>query len=344
MSKPLNNSMAYIHVKRIGNKKYYTLRISVRENNKVVTKDLCNLGSDISKINIDSLEREHKEEIRKSYKTIKKFLESNNFLEKVKKQKLKSTIYYNKEQLSNIEAIKLHYEKKFLKLDKQTQKDYYETFLINFAVNSTSIEGNTIPLKEADRLLREDILPKNRTMNEVYDLMNTRTTVNFLMDKKPKISLQLIEKIHDMLLEKIDNRKGFRHHDIRILGQPFKPSPARYIKADLKLLLEWFEKNKKKLHPLVLATFFHHKFEKIHPFSDGNGRTGRTLMNYILFSLSYPPIIISRRFRKKYLESMNKADKALEKGLINIEPKHYTTLLNFIYLEYKSSYWDIFLV
>ncbi len=336
--------MVYIHVKKIGNKEYYTLRMSVRKDNKVITKDLCNLGSDISKISIESLEKEYKNEIRKSYKTIKRFLEKNVYLEKVKKLKPKSSKYFNKEQLLSISAIKLHYSKKFLKLDKLTKRDFYEGFLINFAVNSTSIEGNTIPLKEANKLLTENILPKNRTMNEVYDLLNTKTAFNFLLEKKPKLTLELIEEIHGILLDKIDSRKGFRNHDIRIFGQPFKPSPARYVKADLKLLLTWYEKNEKKIHPLALATFFHHKFEKIHPFSDGNGRTGRMLMCYILFSLEYPPIVISRRFRKKYLDSMNKADKALEKSLTSLEIDNYKNLLNFIYLEYKNSYWDHFLV
>lgn len=336
--------MAYIHVKRIGKKEYYTLRVSVRKGDKVITKDLCNLGSDVSKINIDVLEKKYKTEIRKSYRTINKFLESNNYLEKAKKLKLKKSEYYDKEQLLNIEAIKLHFNKKFLKLDELTRKDCYENFLINFAVNTTSIEGNTIPLKEADRLLRDDIIPKNRTMSEVYDLMNTRKTVNFLIDEKPKLSLELIEKIHDMLLKDIDKRLGFRNHDIRIFGQPFKPSPARYVKADLRMLLNWYEKNKKKIHPLALATFFHHKFEKIHPFSDGNGRTGRVLMNYILSFFDYPPVIISRRFRKKYLDCMNKADKSLEKGLVNIDIKYHSDLLDFVYLESKSSYWDTFLI
>ncbi len=63
--------MAYIHTKKIGDKKYYTLRISVRKDNKVVTRDLCNLGSDLSKIKLDSLEKKYKKEIRNSHKTIK---------------------------------------------------------------------------------------------------------------------------------------------------------------------------------------------------------------------------------------------------------------------------------
>tara|TARA_B100001971_G_C18232388_1_gene564777 strand:- start:713 stop:1723 length:1011 start_codon:yes stop_codon:yes gene_type:complete len=336
--------MAYIHVKRIGDRNYYTLRISVRKGNKVVTKDLCNLGSDLSKINLENLEKRHKTEVRSSYRTIKRFLDSNHYLEKVKRLKLKKTPYYDGEQLSNIKAIKEHFNKRFLKLDALTQKDYYEDFLIKFAVNTTSIEGNTITLKEADRLLKEDIIPKNRTMREAYDLTNTKKAVIFLMEEKPNLSLELIEQIHDMLLENIDNRKGYRTHDINIFGQPFKPSPAKYIKADLKLLLDWYNGNKKKIHPLALVTFFHHKFENIHPFSDGNGRTGRVIMNYLLSFFSYPPFIISRRFRKRYLDSMNKADKSLKKSLTNIDIKYYHDLTDFVYQEFKSSYWDTFLV
>ena len=148
--------MAYIHVKRIGNKKYYTLRISVRKEDKVITKDLANLGDDLSKININNLEKKYKNEIRKSYLTIKKFLDSNHYIEKAKKLKLKKSLYFSKEQQLNIESILLHFNSKFLKADKLTQEEVYESFLINFAVNSTSIEGNTITLKQAHKLFKED--------------------------------------------------------------------------------------------------------------------------------------------------------------------------------------------
>ena len=336
--------MAYIHVKRIGNKKYYSLRISVRKGDKVITKDLCNLGDDLSKISLNSLEKRHKQEIRKSYKTIKKFLDSNRYIEKIRKLKIKSSPHYTKEQLINIEAIRTHYNSKFMKSDKLIQKESIESFLINFAVNSTSIEGNTITLKEANRLFREDIVPKDKTFREVHDLTNTKRTIEFLNNKKPRINVDLAVQIHDMLLKNIDERRGFRNHDIHIFGQPFKPTPARYIKIDLKLLFEWYFKNRIKLHPLALVTFFHHKFENIHPFSDGNGRTGRVLMNYILPSFGYPPFVISRRFRKEYLDSMNKADSSLKKGLTQVEMKHYQSLIKFIYSQFKTSYWDTFLI
>jgi len=335
--------MAYIHVKRIGDKKYYTLRMSIRKGDKVVTKDIANLGDDLFKIRIEDLEKKYKKEIRKSYHAIKKFLDSNHYIEIAKKLKLKKDEYLTKEQIFEIEAVKLHYQKTFLKLDSLTKQDVFESFLINFAVNTTSIEGNTITLKEAYDLFKENITPK-KPLRDVYDLINTKKVILFLQEKKPEINSDLIENIHDMLLENIDNRKGFRNHDIRILGQPFKPSPAIYVKADIGLLLKWYNDNHNKIHPWVLAIFFHHKFEKIHPFSDGNGRAGRILVNYILDLSGYPPLIISRRFRKEYLKLMNEADNALKNNLLDNDLKYYRGLIEFIHSQFFASYWDNFLV
>ena len=336
--------MVYIHVKNVRGKKYYTLRMSVRKNNKVITKDLCTLGDDLSKINLDKLEKKYKKQIRKSHRTLKIFLDKNTYLEKVRKLKLKKDEYFSKEQQQEINAILLHYKTKFLKLDKLTQKELFENFILCFAVNSTSIEGNTINLKEAGELFTRNKIPKNKTLREVYDLENTKKVILFLKENLPKINESIIIKIHDMLLENIDKRTGFRTHEIKIFGQPFKPAPVRYIKADMKILIDWYNKNKTKFNPLVLAILFHHKFEKIHPFSDGNGRTGRILINHILDLAKYPPTIITKRFRGDYISAMNDADKALDKSLISTNPAKYKKLVDFSILEFKSSYWDIFLV
>lgn len=335
--------MAFIHIKRIGDKSYYTLRISVRKGDRVITKDLANLGDDLSKVKIEDLTRKYGKEIRKSYHRIKKFLDSNYYAEKARKLKLKKDEYFSREQLIEIEAIRLHYTQEFLKLDELTQQECYEGFIINFAVNSTSIEGNTITLKEAYNLFKEDISPR-KPLRDIYDLTNTKKTIEFLEREKPEINSKLIETVHDMLLENIDIRKGFRNHEIRIFGQPFKPSPGRYVKADIELLLKWFNENKNKVHPLALVTFFHHKFEKIHPFSDGNGRTGRVLINYILKSYSHPPLIISRLYRQEYLKAMNEADNSLKKSLLNTDLDFYKNLIEFIHSQFVMSYWDNFLV
>ncbi|MAF99044.1 MAG: hypothetical protein CMH61_00375 [Nanoarchaeota archaeon] len=335
--------MVYIHVKKVGDKKYYTLRLSVRKNNKVITRDLENLGTDISKIRIEDLEKKYKKEIRKSYKVLNKFLQENKYVEQIKRKKIKKDQFFTKNQLEEIEAARLHFKEKFAKLDSQTQQETYHMFLIKFAVSSTSIEGNTITLEEAYKLLIDEILPKNKTLREVYDLQNTEKVFFELLEKKPEISLSMIEEIHDKLLENIDKRLGYRTHDLTILGQPFKPSPGRYVKADMKMLIDWYNKQKKITHPLALAVFFHHKFENIHPFSDGNGRTGRILLNHILIRSSYPPLIIPKKFRSEYIDVLNTADKAIRKNLLYTELKHHEQLFSFVVEQFRSTYWNTFL-
>lgn len=337
-----NDTMVYIHKKIIGNQTYYTLRISERKGNRVITRDICALGSDLTAISLDNLEKKYHGEIRKSHKILKKFLESNIYEEQVQTQKLKKYELLTKNSIETIEAAKLHYMNKFLRLDDKTQMDILENFLIRFAVNSTAIEGNTISLKDAARLLQEDILPKGHTMREVYDLTNTKKVFYELLQKKPELNAQLMIDIHDKLLDNIDVRKGFRNHDIHILGQPFKPTPAQYINSDIEILLQWYTQNKKKLHPFALSVLFHHKFESIHPFSDGNGRTGRMLMNYILMQRSYPPIVINRKDRKEYLNTMNATDNAIKKSLIGTDTT-YEKLTSFMSSQLQQSYWDIFL-
>lgn len=336
--------MAYIHVKKVGDKNYYTLRISARDSSgKIVTKDLENLGSDISKIKMDYLEKKYKKDIRESYRTINKFLESNYYLEKIKNKKIKHDSFFNKEDFQEIEAARLHYQSKFLKMDKKTIEETYEFFLIKFAVSSTSIEGNTINLSEATRLLNQDISPKNKSFREIYDLQNTKKVFFNLLEKNQELTLDFIRDVHDQLLDKIDERKGYRDHDINILGQPFKPTPARYVKPDMNILMNWYEKNK-KMHPLALAIFFHHKFESIHPFSDGNGRTGRILMNHILIKHNYPPFIVLNKERQEYIDAMNQADLALKNNLLSVEMKYYQKLFDFTIRNYKKTYWNTFLL
>ncbi|MDD9954303.1 MAG: Fic family protein [Candidatus Woesearchaeota archaeon] len=334
--------MVYIHTKKVGETTYYTLRISYRKNGKVVTKDLENLGTDLSKISIATLEKKYKKEVRKSYKTLKRFLDTNYYLREAKKKKHKQHTFLTQEQHHSIEAARIHYTTKFLALDKLSQHEIYEHFLLKFAVNSTAIEGNTITLKEADLLLRENILPKGKHIREVYDLQNTRTVFAELLKTNPKISHKTMILVHDALLVNIDRRVGYRTTDIEIFGQPFKPTPGRYVRDDMQFLLQWYNKNKKTLHPFLLAVCFHHKFENIHPFADGNGRTGRMLMNHILIQHKYPPLVVSRRHRDEYISVISRADAAIKSdiGAVN---EHYLPLIEFLALSLEESYWDTFL-
>lgn len=333
--------MAYIYKKTIHGKPYYYLRISTRAKNRIISKDIAYLGNIIEDIapRIDDLKDRYDTEIRKGYKGIKRFISSNRYLEKARQLKIRTDEYLERENLENVEAIRLHFSDEFLKLDDRTTRESYERFLIDFAFNTTSIEGNTITLKEADKLLRENLTPNQRTPREIFDLQNTQKTFFRLIETMPALSHETIISIHDSLLENMDDRKGYRTQDIRVFMSHFDTTPACYVKTDMDLLLQWHAKHEKTLHPLALAAIFHHKLEKIHPFADGNGRTGRMLLNHILMSKGYPPLIIKKKNRAEYLERLAQADKA---DINSMEPKHYNWLVNYVAGELIESYWNNF--
>ena len=333
--------MVYVYKKIVGGKPYYYLRASEKKGKKLVTKDIAYLGSSIDEVknNLDGLEK-YKDKIRKSYKVINSFLESNLFLEKANKLKLKKDKFLG-DKTEDIEACKIHYNANFERLDKLTRKETFQNYIIEFAYNTASIEGNTINLEEARNLLNEGITPKEKTLREIYDLQNTEKVFFSLFDiGDVKLAHELIIEIHDKLLENIDARKGYRTQDIRVVKSNFDATPGKYVKTDMELLLKWYDNNLGKLHPLVLAVVFHHKFEKIHPFMDGNGRTGRMLVNYILMNNHLPPTIIHKKTRKEYLNAMREAD---ESSLWKLEEDKYKILINYGIDEFIETYWSTFL-
>ncbi len=333
--------MAYIYKKIINGVPYYYLRVSLRKGKKIIAKDIAYLGSDSSKIKteIDKLPKKYKNQIRHGYKNIKKVIDSNYYLDKIKRLKLKENPYFSHEQFEGIEAIRLHFNDSFQKHDQLTIRSVYKNFLVEFAYNTTSIEGNTITLEEANKLLREDLTPKEKSSKEIYDLQNTEKVFFYLLNEKLGFNQELLIKIHDMLMENIDARKGYRTHDIRVLRSHFDASPAEYVNADMGLLFRWYEENKSKLHPFVLSVIFHEKFEKIHPFSDGNGRTGRMALIFMLLSNGYPPMIIQKKKRALYINALSSADKA---NLTKIDPHLFKDLISYMGDEFIDSYWQNF--
>ena len=332
--------MTYIFKKNINGKNYYYLRISKRIKDKVITKDIAYLGTNPEKIEsrLNDIPQKYKGEIRKAYRNIKKYIESEYYENKIKK--IKSNEFLDNNLLKKIDAVKLHYNSKFEKLDDLTKKEIFKNFIIDFAYNTTSIEGNTITLEEAEKLLNENIAPNDKTLREIYDLQNTEKVFMEILESNKEITHKLIIDIHDKLVENIDKRKGYRTHEIRVFKTTFQSSPYIYIKTDLDILLKWFNENKKKLHPVVLAGIFHQKFEKIHPFSDGNGRTGRILMCYMLMKKKYPPIIIRKKRRAEYLKFIDEGNKG---DLNSSDPKYFKNLINYLGEEIIDNYWNNFL-
>jgi Fic family protein len=330
--------MAYIYKKSVGDRDYYYLRVSKRQGKRIVAKDVAYLGSTLNEVR-DTLAKLPTKEVRTAYHAINRFLESNIWLEKAKKLKLRQSPFLDKQLLEQVEACRLHWQNVFAKKDYQTKKEYFRQFVIDFAFNTTSIEGNTITLKQAEKLLTEELTPKNKTLREIYDIQNTERVFLGIVENPPALSPDVIVGMHTDLMKNIDLRTGYRTGDVHVVHARFASTPASYVKTDMDLLLRWC-KGQKEIYPLVLSGIFHHKFEKIHPFFDGNGRVGRMLLNAILLQSGYPPLIIRKKNRAAYLEALGAADKS---ELTKVEPARYRKLIEFLALEMIETYWNQFL-
>ena len=320
------------------------MAVDIEERTIEIKKIVLKLGDIDIELTIEEARKnlpiiaEDKQEMKKSYRKISLLLETEYYNNKVLKLKLKKDDFLSN-SLEDIEASKIHYNEVFQKLDQKSKEEVLEDFAIEFAYNTASLEGNTITLEEAKNFFETGRTPKDRTLREIYDLQNTKNTLFWLLGSKKEIDNNLVIEIHKKLMKDIDERTGYRTKDIRVFKSHFEASLGIYVRTDTNLLLKWYNENKKKLHPFVLATIFHHKFEKIHPFFDGNGRTGRMLMNYILIKTKYPPIVIYKKNRNEYLDALGSADK------INLTrtDKEYKNLVNYIASEASASYWNLFL-
>ena len=331
--------MVYLYAKQRGDATYYYLRASIKQDGKLITKDLAYLGTDPEQLQtrLDQLPAQYKTQIRKSYKTLKRFIQENHYLARAKQEKRRHDPYLGDAQ-DAIEACKLHWDTVFQHQPDETKTEQLGHFIIGFAQGTTALEGNTITLPEAEKLLVEGRTPKNKSLREIYDLQNTKQLFERIYAAPVTITHETIQQAHQALLKGIDTRTGYRTQDIHVYKSHSDATPAPYVKADMDLLLGWLAAA--DLHPFVQAIIFHHKFEKIHPFMDGNGRTGRLLMNNLLLAAGYPPLLIARKHRDRYLAALGKADTA---ALDQAPPEAYAPLVHFAAKLYAESYWNNFL-
>jgi len=200
--------------------------------------------------------------------------------------------------------------------DKQIKIYHLETpdwkrFTEDFVYNTNAIEGSTVQLDEV-----KDILEKKKTAvgSEEIETKNVAKAVEFVRNTKEDLSLELIRKIHKLCFENSKHFAGqFRNVEVVIKNSKnevvHSGVPVSELDKELNKLIIWYEKNKKKFKPLILASIIHNQFEHIHPFQDGNGRVGRLLLNFILLKNKYPPINIRMENRGEYYSSLQEYSK-----------------------------------
>jgi cell filamentation protein, protein adenylyltransferase len=130
-----------------------------------------------------------------------------------------------------------------------------------------------------------------------------------MLEQKKELSLQLVLDWHWELFKetKPDMAGQIRKHGVRITGSRFVPPSRVELQPTLRDFFGWYSRGKQKMHSVDLAALVHLKFVTIHPFTDGNGRISRLMMNYVLHSGQYPMLNIDYKSRSSYYRSLERS-------------------------------------
>ena len=184
--------------------------------------------------------------------------------------------------------------------------EYMEDMLVRMAHHSTAIEGNTLTQAETISILIHNFIPRDMSEREYYEVKNYRKAFNTLLEADRKITTELIKKYNKYIMENLHDLNGkFKTTQNLILGAEFEPIKPYLVPFEiedwcdnLSYRLENAKTNEEKVEIIMDQ---HIKFEKIHPFNDGNGRTGRLLIIHSCLKEDLEPIIIPKEEKGKYI-------------------------------------------
>ena len=181
-----------------------------------------------------------------------------------------------------------------------------EQFVVEYTYNSNAIEGNTLTLRETDMVLR-GLTIDQKPLKDHMEAVGHKEAFDFVRDLvKDQLPLSegIIKQIHYLVLaDKKDDRGVYRRIPVRIMGAKHEPVQPYLIQPRMEQLLEDYRTSKEHMIPRLAR--FHIEFEAIHPFIDGNGRTGRLLVNMELMKAGYPPIDIKFADRIAYYNAFD---------------------------------------
>ena len=201
-----------------------------------------------------------------------------------------------------------------------------EEFTVEYTYNSNAIEGNTLTLRETDMVLR-GLTIDQKPLKDHMEAVGHKEAFDFVRElvlNDTPMSERVIQQIHYLVLaDKREDRGVYRRVPVRIMGAQHEPVQPYLIQPRMEqLMLSYAESTE---HIVRKLARFHIEFEGIHPFIDGNGRTGRLLVNLELMKAGYPPIDIKFTDRVAYY---NAFDEYHVKGKLNAMEKLFAGYIN----------------
>ncbi len=267
--------MVAIKKKRLGKSEYYYLEHTYRENGKV-QKEEKYMGKEIPE-NIEKLKKD--------------------FLHQI----------YETKWYARLNTIKKHFFQEEKKIPSSAKEK--EIFSIKFTYNTQRIEGSTLTLRETANLLERGITPRAKPIRDIKEAEAHKKVFYETIYYKKDLSLQIVLYWHKRLFEQTTPEIAgkLRQHQVAISGSKFLPPSAVEVYLLLEEFFKWYQHNKGKIHPVELAALVHLKFVTIHPFSDGNRRVSRLLMNFVLHKRNFPFLDIPYENRSSYYTALERA-------------------------------------
>ena len=203
-------------------------------------------------------------------------------------------------------------------LSKNLANSLHEKLVVEWTYNSNAIEGNTLTMSET-KVVLEGITIGGKSMVEHLETINHREAILFVEDliaSEEILSEWNLRNIHVIILKEIDDKNSGRYRTENVLVSGAKHTPPKHFELDylMQKLIQEYRNDWGDLHPVVKATLLHGEFVKIHPFTDGNGRTARLLLNFELLNNGYKPIIIKNEQRASYYDVLDLAHTTMNYG------------------------------
>jgi len=294
--------MTYIETIKRGKKDYHYLTKNIRIAQNKWKKVRIYIGD----------KKPTKQEIIKYTKDIE---------EKARKQgftKPKFT-FLSPENTETLQDLKESYNEWLKQIPQSVKQKMNDDFVIRFTYHSNAIEGNRLTLRQTALILKDRVIPSGVRAQDYNEAINGKECLDYLKSYKGDLNNKLLEKINGILTKNTGVVYGgrIRFFDVKIEGSTHVPPKHEEVKKHILNLFKWYSANKNKLHSFELAAIIHAKLTWIHPFEDGNGRTARAIMNFLLMKKEYPMFFIPFEKREAYYQSLEIADKGNYVGYIS---------------------------
>ncbi len=231
-----------------------------------------------------------------------------------------------------IQALQLKAELDALRpIDKEQEGRIMQKFRLDWNYHSNHLEGNSLTYGETKALILFGVTAQGKPLKDTLEITGHNEAINWVLEmiqgERP-LTENFIRGLHSLLLQdsykESKNAKGeivprkissgkyktTPNHVQTATGEIFYFATPEETPAKMFDLINWYNEktNEKEPNPILIAAKFHYKFIRIHPFDDGNGRTARILMNFILMQFGFPPVIIKTEDKTNYFAALQFAD------------------------------------